>query len=213
MPTKRDTVLILSAHSDDFVLGAGGTIAQYVQQKKKVKVIIFSYGEKSHPWLKRNVTKKMRSREAFLASKILRCSISFLDLREFKFYEDYQKISPKLLHLIKKENPRKIFTHSHEDPHPDHQAVHKITLELYDQLMQKPEVYMYSVWNPVSFRTLYPALYVDVTKTFSIKLKALKQFTSQRIHIAYPFVLLLYRAIKDGFHIRKRFGEHFFKIR
>src|SRR3989344_2968226 len=213
MPKKRETIFIFSAHSDDFVLGAGGTIAHYIQQHKKVKVIVFSYGEKSHPWLKGHITKKMRTVETFQASRVLGCSTSFLDLREFKFYEDYQDCKEKLHALLEKEKPSKIFTHSHEDPHPDHQAVHKITLELYDQLTQKPEVYIYSVWNPVSFRTLYPALYLDVKKTFPMKLKALRKFTSQRIHIAYPFILLLYRAVKDGFHIRKRFGEHFFKIR
>ena len=33
-----DTVFIFSAHSDDFVLGAGGTVAKYVQEGKKVFV-------------------------------------------------------------------------------------------------------------------------------------------------------------------------------
>ena len=217
MPKKRDTILILSAHSDDFVLGAGGTIARYAQEGKKVLVVVFSYGEKSHPWLKKHITKKIRAEETFQASKVLGCKTSFLDLHEFKFYEDYQRSNGAevLLKLIIKEKPVKIFTHSHEDPHPDHQAVNRITLEMYDCLPKeiKPEVYIYSVWNPVSFRTLYPALYVDVTHTFSIKLKALKMFASQRIHIAYPFILLLFRAIKDGFHIGKQGGEHFFKIR
>jgi len=77
----------------------------------------------------------------------------------------------------------------------------------------KPELYVYSVWNPVSFKTQFPSLYVDVTKTFFTKLKALKTFKSQKIHVAYPFFLLMYRAFKDGIKIRKRFGEHFFRIK
>lgn len=218
MPKKvRDTILILSAHSDDFVLGAGGTIVKYAKEGRKILVIVFSYGEKSHPWLKVHITKKMRSEEAFQASKILGCKTSFLGLHEFKFYEEYQPGAAKqeLQRIIATEKPAKIFTHSQEDPHPDHQAVNKITLELYNSipLSSKPEVYTYSVWNPVSFRTFYPALYIDVSKTFSTKLKALQKFQSQRIHIAYPFLLLVFRSFKDGFHIRKRFGEHFFKIR
>lgn len=217
MPSKRDTILIFSAHSDDFVLGAGGTIARYVKEGKKARVIVFSYGEKSHPWLKKHITKKMRAEEAFQASKVLRCKMSFLDLHEFNFYNEFA-LGParrELEWIIAKEKPSTIFTHSQEDPHPDHQAVNKITLELYNSIPErsKPDVYMYSVWNPVSFRTKYPALYVDVTKTFTMKLKALQKFHSQRLHIAYPFLLLLFRTVKDGFHIGKRFGEHFFKIR
>ena len=217
MPKKRDTILVFSAHSDDFVLGAGSTIARYAKEGKTIKVIVFSYGEKSHPWLKVHITKKMRAEEAFQASKILGCKTSFLDLHEFKFYEDFQRntTAQELRDLIIKDKPLKIFTHSQEDPHPDHQAVNKITLELYDSFpsSSKPEIYTYSVWNPVSFRTFYPALYVDATKTFSTKLKALHKFHSQRIHIAYPFLLLVFRSFKDGFHIGKRFGEKFFKIR
>lgn len=217
MLTKRDTILIFSAHSDDFAIGAGGTIANYVKEGRKVRVIIFSYGEKSHPWLKGHITKKMRAKEAFRASTVLGCKTSFLNLHEFRFYEEYQqsKAAEELHKIITKEKPVKLFTHSQEDPHPDHQAVNKITLELYDLIpdRSKPDLYMYSIWNPVSFRTRYPALYVDITKTFTTKLKALQKFESQRIHIAYPFLLLLFRAIKDGFHIRKQFGEHFFKIR
>ncbi len=216
MPKKRDTTLIFSAHSDDFVLGAGGTIARYSLEGKRVVVIVFSYGEKSHPWLKVHLTKKMRAAEAFQASKVLGCKTFFLDLHEFKFYEEYRQGTAKriLSQIIAKEKPAKLFTHSQEDPHPDHQAVNQITLELYQSLpvQSRPEVYTYSVWNPVSFRTFYPALYIDITKHFSTKLKALQKFHSQRIHIAYPFLLLVFRTVKDGFHIGKRFGEHFFKI-
>ncbi len=212
---KKETIIILGAHSDDFVLGAGGTVAQYARKGKKVISIVFSYGEKSHPWLKEEIIKKRRAEETFKASKILQCQTLFFDLDEFKLHQGYhhQKIEEKLLQLFRIEKPTKIFTHSAEDPHPDHRDVHKITLELYVKSAQKPEVYMYSVWNPVSFRTRYPAFYIDITDTFSTKLKALRMFHSQKIHIIYPFILLLYKAVKDGLRIRKRFGEHFFRIR
>ncbi len=211
---KMETIVVCSAHSDDFVIGAGGTIAEYTSLGKKVIVLVFSYGEKSHPWLKEDIVQKMRSEEAFEASKILQCKTMFFDLREFHFLEDYEKIEEKMVRLMKETRPSKIFTHSFEDPHPDHKAVHTITLDVIAKLGElKPEVYTYSVWNPVSFKTTYPALYVDITKTFRRKLKSLKTFRSQKIHIIYPFFLLLLRAFKDGLRIRKRYGEKFFRIR
>lgn len=215
MTKNRETILVLSAHSDDFVIGAGGTIANYAKEGKRVQVIVFSYGEKSHIWLKKNIVQKMRAEEAEQASKILKCNLKFFDLREGHFLEDLRKKNrnQELDQFINRIKPTKIFTHCGEDPHPDHRAVNKIALELYDKMEDKPEVYTYSVWNPVSFKTKFPALYVNVSKTFSLKLKALKTFESQRIAIAYPFLLLLYRAIKDGFRIRTKFGEHFFRIR
>lgn len=212
---KPEAVVVFSAHSDDFVLGAGGTIAAYAAQGKKVHCVVFSYGEKSHPWLKEYVVQKMRAKEAMDASVILHCKTTFLDLEEFKFMQQYQErqdIREILQHILKRSKPSKIFTHSPEDPHPDHKAVQQITQMLYDQMHSKPEVYIYSVWNPVSFHTELPALYVDISGTFSQKLKALWKFPSQRLHIIYPVFLLLYRAVKDGFKIRARFGEHFFRI-
>lgn len=212
---KKETIIVFSAHSDDFVIGAGGTIANYAQAGKKVIAIVLSYGEKSHPWLKQKIVKIMRAKETFEASKLLKCKALFFDLKEGKFLEGYQESNLKtgLLKMIEKEKPTKIFTHSHEDPHPDHRAVHQMTLEIFDQLQQKPELYMYSIWNPVSFKTHYPSLYVNVNQTFSLKLKALWKFKSQKVHILYPFVLLMYKAIKDGTKMHTWFGEHFFRIK
>jgi len=207
----KKKIIVLGAHSDDFVIGAGGAIANFRKEGHVVTTIVFSYGELSHPWLKEEVVQKMRSEETFAAAKLLRCKAKIFDLKEGKFAEGYSKKRAKLLKLC--EGADKIFTHSSEDPHPDHRAVHKITMDLYGSLKKKPEVYIYSVWNPVSFNTQFPSLYVDVSKTFGKKLRALKLFTSQKIHVAYPLLLLLYRGIKDGFKIRKRFGEHFFRIK
>lgn len=213
--SRKEKIVVLSAHSDDFVIGAGGTIANYTQQKNKVLAVVFSYGELSHPWLKQKIVTKMRYKETIDASKLLKCKTLFFDLKEGKFMEGYQEsnLKAELLKIMEKEKPTKIFTHSHEDPHPDHRAVHEMTLEIFNELQQKPELYMYSIWNPVSFKTHYPSLYVDISKTFSLKLKALWKFKSQKVHVLYPFILLMYKAVKDGFKMRTRFGEHFFRIK
>jgi N-acetylglucosamine malate deacetylase 1 len=211
---KKENIVIFGAHSDDFVIGAGGTIAKYAQEGKNIISIIFSYGEKSHPWLKENVVQKFRAKETLEAGKILNCQNIFLDLKELNFLEQYDhNYEKKLLAILNKFKPVKIFTHSGEDPHPDHQAVNKITLELYDKIKFKPEVYIYSVWNPVSFKTKYPVLYEDITKTFTKQLEALKSFRSQKIHIFFPTFLLLFRAFKNGLKIRKWVAEKFFRIR
>lgn len=213
---KKESVLVFGSHSDDFVIGAGGTIATYAK-KKKVFSVVFSYGEKSHPWLKEKVVQKIRAKEALEASKFLGCKTYIYDLKEMDFLEDYNRkqLEPKLLTLLNRIRPIKVFTHSLEDPHPDHKAVHAITLRLLEQVnfQPKPELYVYSVWNPVSFKTNWPAFYVNITKTFGLKLKALKQFRSQRVHVAYPFFLLLFRAVKDGFKLRTLFAEKFYRIK
>ena len=213
--SKKETILVLGAHSDDFVIGAGGTIFNYVNQGKKVISVVFSYGEKSHPWLKEKIVQKFRSEETFEASKILGCKTIFFDLQEIKFYEEYQSkgVEKELLKLLNKEKPSKIFTHSGEDPHPDHKAINKITLGLLEKISFKPELYIYSIWNPVSIRTAHPVLYVDISNSFWTQMKALKSFKSQQIHISVPIFLLIFRALQNGFKIGSLFAEKFYRIK
>ena len=213
--SKKETILVMGAHSDDFVIGAGGAIKNYTDDGKEVISIVFSYGEQSHPWLKETVIQKMRAKEALDASKLLGCQTYVYDLKEFQFIKDAEekKFHATIMGFITKYKPTKIFTHSQEDPHPDHRAVHKITMNVFNDINGvKPELYTYSIWNPVSFKTSYPSLYIDITKSFRYKLRALKTFRSQALHVAYPLFLLLYRAIKNGVKMRKRFGEQFYRI-
>jgi len=213
---KKENIVVFGAHSDDFVIGAGGMIAKYAREGNKIVSIVFSYGESSHPWLKKKVIQKMRLNEALDASRMLGCKTYVFDLKEFNFLEEYKtkELEPKILALLNKIKPAKIFTHSNEDPHPDHKAAHQLTLMIYEQLYSKPkpELYIFSIWNPVSFRS-YPALYVNISKTFSLKLRALKTFRSQKLHVMYPLFLLIFRAIKDGLKIRTWFGEKFYRIK
>lgn len=212
---SKETIIVFSAHSDDFVIGAGGTLANYAAVGKKVIVVVFSYGESSHPWLKKRIIQKLRAEEAQKAGQILNCKVIIFDLKEFNFKTDYQakNLQQTLLTLIEKERPIKLFTHSPEDPHPDHNTVNSITIDLYSKLTYQPEIYTYSIWNPVSFRTKFPSLCIDISKQFPLKLKALKAFKSQKWHIIYPVVISIIRAIIDGFKIHKWFGERFYRIR
>lgn len=223
--TKKEVIIVFSAHSDDFVIGAGGTIAKYTKEGKKVISIIFSSGEKSHPWMKKKVVQKFRTKEALDASKILGCKTIFLNLEDQEILSEYKKnnTEKELLKIINRHKPIKIFTHSIEDSHlsagkfvgkDDHKAVYRITMELYEKLKFKPEIYVYSIWNPVQLKTQWPALYFNISKTFSKKLKALKQFPSQRLNAIYPLsILIFFRAIKNGLKIRKTFAEKFYRIK
>ncbi len=212
---KKESIIVCSAHNDDFVIGAGGTIARYVQDGKKVTAIVFSYGEKSHPWLKAHVVQKMRIKEAENAAKLLGCKIIIFNLKENKFLEeiDQNNNREKLLQLFQKIKPSKVFTHSREDPHPDHKAVNQITQQICSQFSNHPELYVYPVWNALSLKTQYPALYVNIKDQFWFKLRALRTFESQKIHILYPVFLLMFRAFREGIRAHTIFAEKFFRIR
>ena len=210
----KESIIVFSAHSDDWVLGAGGTVARYAQEGKKVIAVIFSQGEKSHPWMKEGIIRKVRSKEAVEAATLLGCKTIFMELRDQKVAQDYlsRGIEKKLLQFLQKEKPSKIFTHSLDDIHPDHKAVHRITLDIIHKI-PKVEVYIYSVWNPAPLKTQFPQFYVPIRGFFNLKMKALAIFRSQQIHISYPVLLLIIRNLLDGVKKGTTFAEKFYRIK
>jgi len=213
----KDTIFIFSAHSDDFVIGCGGTIAKLREIGKNVRCYIFSYGEKSHPWMRAEEVKSMRASETDEACKILGCEAEFFDLRELHFREDAKKY--KIVKYLKDEfdkyTPSRIFLHSKEDPHPDHKDVHALGMQMIKRVKaeEMPEVYVYSVWNIFEFKTKYPALFVDVKETFELKMEAMRAFPSQQVHIAFPTFMLLFRAFRDGLYSKHKLAEKFFLVK
>jgi len=210
---KKETILVICAHSDDHILGAGGTIAQYAAEGKRVRVIVLSYGEKSHPWLRPRFTKDIRERETHHADRIVGCRSTFFDLKEGSFPGGFAAIKGQLLALVKNLKPRKVFTHTNEDPHPDHLATHAITLEVLQEARVKAEVYLFSIWNPFSLRKSHaPRLYVDTTHTFGKKIRAIRHFQSQRPAMLVLLWGILARELKNGLHIGTRIAECFYRI-
>ena len=210
----KDTIIFICAHSDDHIIGAGGTIAKYVAEGKRVIILILSYGERTHPWLKADVTKTLRAEETRKADEIIGSNSRFFDLREGHYLEEFPSIREEVLALLEKEKPVRVFTHSNEDPHPDHQACYHITRELLKKSKIKTELYAFSIWNPFSLkRNTLPRMYVDISETHAKKINALHSFKSQWAALLLLFGSIFTREIKDGLHIDKRYAESFYRLK
>jgi LmbE family N-acetylglucosaminyl deacetylase len=143
--------LIICAHSDDQVIGAGGTIAKLAREGVDVRTFICSFGEQSHPHLKPVEVRKTRVAESQRANQILGGgTVLFLAMREGKFWEDYEerRWGEKLERHLTDFKPDYIFTHAADDPHPDHRAVYRIALDVYSRAGLRCEVYSFDVWTP-----------------------------------------------------------------
>src|SRR4030042_759227 len=117
-----DTVLSIAAHNDDHVLGAGGTLAKYARQGKRIRTVVMSYGESSHPHLKKEVIIKTRLDESFRADKVLGGKgVVYLGLKESNFLSEFEEkgVVKRLVDIIEKEKPSMIFTPGLDDFHPD----------------------------------------------------------------------------------------------
>lgn len=213
----RNSVLIVCAHSDDQIFGPGGTVAKYTREGKIVHTIIFSYGELSLPLHQKSYTAKARVKEAIDVDKYLGGNgVIFLGLGEGKFVEQFKskKMYPKLKRLILQYKPGIIFTHSVDDPMPDHRALNKLLLETVDRMRYKCDVYMFDVWNLFNFKKRhYVEIIVDISDTFKIKIKALKMFKSQKLSLFSLMWSVYLRAWISGKTIKAKYAEVFYKIR
>jgi LmbE family N-acetylglucosaminyl deacetylase len=213
---KKETILVIGAHNDDPVFGAGGALAKYAEEGKIIKTIIFSFGELSHPHLKPEVIIEQRVEEAIRADKILGGKgVAYLGVNEGKFPQEIKEknVEQRLLDIIKKEKPSKIFTHGANDAHPDHFAVYNLINELVKKKKIACDVYSYDVWEIIRVRKrLVPQLIVDITKTFPKKIKAIKAHKSQKVTILNLLWTVYIKALITGWNNNCRYAEVFDKI-
>ena len=148
--TNQEKILVLCAHNDDQIIGAGGTLVKYNKKGIPFKTVIFSFWEGSHPHIKQHLVVETRVREALKSDKILGGNgIAFFGIKEGKFKEEFKakKIKQRVEWTINQENPTRIFTHSDDDFHPDHKAVYYLVKELIDEKKINCEVYSFYILN------------------------------------------------------------------
>jgi LmbE family N-acetylglucosaminyl deacetylase len=221
MPKKKETSVIFCAHPDDEILGVGGTIAQYAKEGKRTIAVIFSKGEKSHPWMQEKHMHEMRIKESLDAGAIVGTHDTiFLGLRDSKLSEDLEnpEVLARIRAIIEKYKPEKVFTHDQDDIiYPDHRAVHKAVMWVVDAMIQEKAfdgaVYTFNIWF-LSFRKRKtPKLVVDISDTFKKKREALKVFKSQKVALLQLVPFVYAKAFFDGIDADTKYAEMFHKIR
>ncbi len=220
MAKKKETVMVICGHNDDQIIGVGGTIAKYAQEGIKVYTVIASYGELSHPHLKPEIITKKRVKESRESDKVLGgAGVFYLGMREKEFLDkakdedEREKIKHVLKELIEKYKPSKIFTHSGDDPHIIHRKLHGIVMEIVDETIEKEEVYSFDVWNPIKVKErVAPKMVVDISKTFSKKIEALKLHESQKMTMMSLLWHIYLKAIMNGWSNSCRYAEVFYRL-
>jgi LmbE family N-acetylglucosaminyl deacetylase len=226
MVRKKGSILVICSHSDDQIIGVGGTMAKYAKEGYEIHTLIMSFGEGVRPHMKREVITRQRVIEAQKADKIIGGSgVTFLGLKESHLEEDFdnRQIYDKLERIIKKINPVKIFTHASDDAHKDHRATFRIVFKLHRRMKLSADLYTFEIWHIINLKKRNkPRLVVDISDTFETKVKALKAFKSQ-IDLAtfynylvlnnFFFFLIHIKDMINGITYNTRYAEVFYKIR
>lgn len=195
-------ILIVAAHPDDEILGAGATMAKHAAQGDIVHVVICATGAASRYSGGQSLNDKVSSEIdelktcANLAAKALgtRAPI-FLD------FPDNQLDSITLLELIHKlepivneVNPHIIYTHNGGDLNVDHEMVHRATVTSTRPLPGSniEAIYTFETLSSTEWTSaqqqfpFVPNRFVDVSKHFDKKMAALKCYASEMRTFPHP---------------------------
>lgn len=161
-------VLAIGAHPDDLEIACGGTISKLSDAGHIVHAIVMCNG-------KVGGNAEVRPGEARNGATFM--GISQLDVYDFTDTE-LSKHELEIMQTIERKidsfQPNVILTHSRNDQHQDHLAVHFATLRA---ARRNPSVLCYE--SPSTTRDFNPSFFVDLTDYVNVKLHAVAQHKDQ----------------------------------
>jgi 4-oxalomesaconate hydratase len=217
MGKKR--LLVVGAHSADFVWRAGGTIALFTSQGGEASVIALSYGERGESgelWKDPNQTienvKRIRHEEASAAAEAVGATFRSLDLGDYPLTITDSAME-QLVELFREWQPDVVLTHTPADPfNPDHptacQAVQRARLlasgagvsSAFKRIIP-PDLYFFEPHQP-ELCEFNPNTFVDITPVMEQKRKAMECMKAQSYLQSYYTEL----ASRRGNHARRIAG-------
>lgn len=185
----HNKILVIAAHSDDEVLGCGGTIARHAAQGDDVAVLFMTDGVGARIGAGNNKVTR-RKAASNQALKILGCT-KYIN---FDFPDNAMDSRP-LLEIVNKiedfcsewGSPSTVYTHHPNDLNIDHQVTHAATMACFrpQPKIQPPtkkilsfEVPSSTGWNG-SLSCFNPNYYVDITPFTDMKIRALESYADE----------------------------------
>ena len=196
-------ILVIAPHPDDEVLGMGGTIKK-LSPKNNITLLIMTDGASAQYSDKKMI--KVRKESCEKSSKILGISeIKFLNFKDMKLDSVPQlEINQEIEKIIKKIQPKIVFTSPKNDLNRDHGVTFNSTL-----VATRPsssgvkKVFSYELPGYTK-KPFSPNHYEDITKQFVHKIKAFKMYKSEIMKFPHPRSiesienLAVYRGIQAG---------------
>lgn len=201
-------VLILAPHTDDGELGAGGTIAKFIEEDVKVTYAAFSTAAESVPeGLPKDILKtEVKSATANLG--IAPENLLIFDYQVRKLNYARQEILEELIRIRKNNHYDLVLIPSLNDIHQDHSTIANEGLRAF----KNTTILGYElIWNNLTFNT---QCFVHLEERhINKKIQALKEYASQgfRDYLSEEFILSLARA--RGVQIGTKFAEAFEVVR
>jgi 4-oxalomesaconate hydratase len=213
-------LLVIGAHSADFVWRAGGAIAVCTQNGGTAEVIALSYGERGESgelWKQEGQTidnvKQIRHGEAERAAGHLGATFRTLDLGDYPLEIDAAALLA-IADAIREFAPDVIVTHTDTDPfNPDHPVAFRAVdrarslaagagVSSAFATIKPPQFFLFEPHQP-ELCNFTPTTFVDITAVIDRKQQAMEEMQAQK------YLLTYYRERADhrGNHARRASGN------
>jgi len=214
------TLLVIGAHSADFVWRAGGVIAVATSAGGAARVLALSYGERGESgelWKEQGQTvervKQIRHGEAERAAAALGAEFECLDLGDYPLEVDADALVA-IADRIRAFAPDVVLTHTDRDPfNPDHAAaffaVEKARalaagagVPSAFETVEPPELLLFEP-HQAELCNFVPTTFVDITPVIEQKNAAMAEMKAQ----SYLHTYYSQRAEQRGNHARRSSGN------
>lgn len=218
--SENRRMLVVGAHSADFVWRAAGAIAVHTAAGGEAVVVALSYGERGESgelWKEAGQTeenvKRIRHAEAEKAAKAVGARLEAFDLGDYPLRPGPEGVD-RLAELIRDFAPHVVLTHPDRDPYnPDHPVAHTTAAQARLLAAGSGVASGFRTAPPSEFLVFEPhqpevcgftpTVFVDITPVFERKVEAMAAMEAQRYLQEY----YRERAGHRGNHARKAKGN------
>ena len=213
-------LLVVGAHSADFVWRAGGAVAACTSAGGTAEVVALSYGERGESgelWKEPGQTvenvKRIRHEEAERAAAHLGATFRCLDFGDYPLEIDQERLLA-VADVIREAAPDTIVTHTDTDPfNPDHGPASNAVVRARSlaagagvasafRAVRPPALYLFEPHQP-ELCNFVPTTFVDITSVADAKLAAMAEMKAQQ----YLQTYYAQRADQRGNHARRATGD------
>jgi LmbE family N-acetylglucosaminyl deacetylase len=195
-------VLAIGAHPDDLELACGGTLMRLVDVGHEVHAMVMSHGAAGGDGA-------ARQREAVAGARFVGAtSVEIFDMPDTQLSLHENEMAHAIEETIRRHQPDIVLTHSANDQHQDHRAVHLATLRA---ARRHPAILCYE--SPSVTAGFQPSVFVDIENHLDAKVRAVATHRDQRSKPYVSAEQIRGLATFRGSQARVRHAEGFEAVR
>ena len=227
---QKKTMLVISAHSADFVWRAGGAIALYARRNYRVCIVCLTFGERGESaklWKEPGMTlervKAVRQEEAERAAAVLGGEPIFYNAGDYPL-RPTPELLDRLVALYRDLRPEFVLTHPLQDPYNfDHPETARLAQEARivaqahghpgKKVIGAPPVFLFEPHQPEQCRW-DPNVLLDITEVWDLKRKAFECMAAQEHLWEYYTRVALQRGVQASrnSNLKITYGEAYQRL-